>query len=305
MASSNRRSYLIIIALFVQALGACAPRTAVTPPGISSLPSAHVYLTQSEIRQINSTATGRDYDIYIRLPDTYAAGNGKKYPVIYVLDGQWDFKLLNSIYGGLLYDKFVPEMIIIGITYSGDNPDYAILRSLDYTPVHDFFYRDSGEGPKFLAFLKDQLLPFIESNYPVDPSQRMLIGGSFGGTFTLYAMFSEPRLFRGYVADSPVVTYGSRFAFKQESDYANAHTELPVKLFLSVGELEDLSGPVQEFMKILSNRSYTGLELETRVVEGERHGSNKPESLQPRFALLISNPIIPALFRTPFVPYGR
>lgn len=242
------------------------------------MPSVRVTLPNSEVRQLKSTATGRDYDIYIRLPDEYAPGNGKKYPVIYSLDGQWDFKMLDSIYGGLHYDGFVPEMIIVGITYSGDNPDYGVLRSLDYTPVQDTFFRDSGDGPKFFAFLKEQLLPYVESTYPVDPSQRVLMGSSFGGTFTLYAMFSEPTLFRGYIAGSPIVTFGNRFAFKQEAEYASSHKDLPVRLYLCVGELEDMAGPVQEFMRVLSERNYTGLEMETRVIEGEGHASNKPES---------------------------
>src|SRR5437870_4556826 len=48
----------------------------------------------SEIRSLKSANTGRSYDIYLRLPDHYRASEGQKYPVLYVLDGQWDFKLL-------------------------------------------------------------------------------------------------------------------------------------------------------------------------------------------------------------------
>jgi len=238
---------------------------------------ARVSMPDTEVRQLKSSATGRNYDIYIRLPDEYARDKGKKYPVLYVLDGQWDFKLLDSIQGGLVYDKFMPEIIIVGITYSGDHPDYGALRAMDYTPVHDTFISGSGEAPKFFAFLKEQLLPFIESNYRADPSQRVLMGSSFGGTFTLYAMLTEPALFSGYVSGSPIVTYGNRFAFQQESDYASNHKDLPAQLFLGVGELEEMAGPVQEFIRVLRERSYTGLEMETRIIEGERHAGNKPE----------------------------
>ncbi len=38
-----------------------------------------------------------------------------------------------------------------------------------------------------------------------------------------------------------------------------------------------MAGPVQEFMRTVQSRGYSGLELETRVLEGERHASNKPE----------------------------
>ena len=235
-------------------------------------------MPSTEVRQLKSSATGRDYDIYVRLPDGYTPSKWKKYPVLYVLDGQWDFKLLDSVYGGLLYDKFVPEMIIVGITYSGDQPDYGALRAMDYTPVHDLFISGSGDAPKFLRFIKEQLMPFVESNYPIDPARRVLLGSSFGGTFTLYAMFSDPSLFSGYIIGSPIVTYGDRFAFQQEADYASAHQDLPVRLFLSVGELEEMARPVQEFVWVLNKRNYTALEMETRVIAGERHAGNKPEA---------------------------
>jgi predicted alpha/beta superfamily hydrolase len=110
----------------------------------------------TEVRQLKSSETGRDYDIYIRLPDEYSPK--KKYPVLYVLDGQWDFKLLDSIYGGLYYDGFVPEMIIVGNTYQVTSQTMA-PRAMDYTPVSDFSIPGSGDAAKFLAFLKDELFP--------------------------------------------------------------------------------------------------------------------------------------------------
>jgi predicted alpha/beta superfamily hydrolase len=118
-----------------------------------------VPIPNTEVKALKSSATGRNYDIYIRLPDAYADNSSKKYPILYVLDGQWDFKLLDSIYGGLFYDEFVPEMIIVGITYSGPSPDYGAQRAMDYTPVEDISVSGSGDAPKFLAFLKEELFP--------------------------------------------------------------------------------------------------------------------------------------------------
>jgi predicted alpha/beta superfamily hydrolase len=279
MPCSSRITILIIGILLSQAVSACAPRAS-TAPAVEpqSMPFARVTIPGTELRQLESSETGRNYDIYVRLPEEYAQDQRKKFPVLYVLDGQWDFKLLDSIYGGLHYDRFVPEMIIVGITYSGDNPDYDALRAMDYTTVPDAFIPGSGDAPKFYALLKEQLIPFIEDNYRADASHRVLMGSSFGGIFTLCAMFTEPTLFHGYVVGSPAVTYGHRFAFQQEADYAKSHKDLPVRLFLSVGGIEELAYPVKEFMQILSERNYTGLEMETRIIEGERHAGNKPEA---------------------------
>ena len=226
---------------------------------------------------MQSTSTGRSYDLYIHTPSDYAQNKAAKYPVLYILDGQWDFKLMDSVLGGLVYDKFVPELILVGITYSGENADYNGLRAMDYTPTPTPQVKGSGDGPKFLKFLKTELIPWVETNYRTDPSRRLLQGSSYAGLFTLYALFAEPGLFSGYMAASPATPYDDRYVFKQEAEFAKLHKELPARLFLAVGASERLAGPVQEFMQTLRSRSYSGLELETRVIEGERHASNKPE----------------------------
>jgi len=236
-----------------------------------TIPGAHK-------RALTSTNTKRDYDIYIRLPTATPQNANKKYPVLYVLDGQWDFKLLDSVYGGLYYDQYVPEMIIVGITYSGTNPNYDLLRSYDYTPVAEANRPGTGDGPKFLAFLKNELFPMIEKNYPADDSKRILMGSSLGGLFTIYAMLTEPSLFFGYVAASPAARYGERFLFTQEAQYAAKRKDLPVKLFVSVGEVENLAAPVKELATVIKSRGYEKLQFESRVIEGERHAGNKPEA---------------------------
>ena len=267
---------IVVVLSSIQVLNACTSQPADQPATLTS--TTRVTIPYTEMKQIHSTATGRNYDIYIRLPDKYAQNPSKKYPVLYSLDAQWDFKMLDSIYSGLLYDGFIPEMIIVGITYSGENADYGALRSMDYTPVHDTFIPGSGDAPKFLTFIKEELVPFVDTNYRTNPSQKYLLGSSFGGTFTLYAMLTDPTYFSGYLASSPVVTYGDRFAYQQEADYFKSHTDLPVRLFVSVGGLESLSYPVKEFTQILNDRNYSGLNMEVRIIEGESHASNKPES---------------------------
>ncbi len=284
MRSSLPISHSLVIGLFLSLIvSACAQQTPAPAVESSALSPAvpkvlpNVTLPGSELRQIKSSETGRDYDIYIRPPDGYTPEGKQKYPVLYLLDGQWDFKLLDSIYGGLYYDGYIPEMFIVSITYSGPNADYNSLRAIDYTPFQDAYVQGSGHAPEFLAFLKKELFPLIESNYRVDPSRRVLMGHSFGGTFTLYALFTEPELFSGYVAGSPAVVFGDNFAFKQEAEYAKSHQDLPVRLYLFVGGSEDLRYPVEEFMKVLRGRNYPGLEIETRTLEDERHAGVKPE----------------------------
>ena len=251
-----------------------------------------VTIAGSELRTIKSASTGRDYDLYIHLPSNYDQDKTKQYPVLYILDGQWDFKLMDSVLGGLVCDKFVPEMIMVGITYSGENADYNSLRAMDYTPTAAEQLKGSGGGPKFLQFLKTELIPFTEANYRADSSRRILQGSSYAGLFTLHAMFTDPALFFGYVSASPAVLYGDRYAFKQETEYARTHKDLPVRLFLAVGGSEDLTKPVEEFMRTLQSRRYRGLRLESRTIEGERHAGNKPEAFNRGLRFLFGDLLV-------------
>jgi predicted alpha/beta superfamily hydrolase len=247
----------------------------------------------SELRTMKSTSTGRSYDLYIHKPADFDQAKGRKYPVLYLLDGQWDFKLLDSIVGGLVYDKFMPDIVIVGITYSGDHPDYDALRAMDYTPSprrdERGNTRGTGDGPKFLQFLRSELIPFTETNYRGDPARRILGGHSLGGLFTLHAMFSDPSLFWGYLCGSPAIPWDQDFIVKQEAAFAAKRKDLPVRLFLAVGGAEELVTPGVSFVKTLSARRYDGLYWDARVIEGERHSGVKPEFYNRGLRFLFSN----------------
>ena len=198
----------------------------------------------------------------------------KSYPVLYLLDGQWTFKLLASIYFGLRHGMFVPEMIIVGITYGGESPDYERLRAMDYTPTQAEGMEHTGDGPKFLAFLKKELIPFVEKNYRADSGDRVLGGSSFGGLFVMYTLFHEPEFFHRYISTSPSLAWDDKVTFRYEQAFAERNRKLTVKLFLSVGELEmklRMVEPMKQMAQILEEPEYEGLVLTSMVISGERH----------------------------------
>jgi predicted alpha/beta superfamily hydrolase len=282
MTGNLSRIFVVLAGLTFLAAFACAAQTVET----KSLPK--VTIANSEVRTIKSALTGRDYDLLIHVPADYAKDKTKKYPVLYILDGEWDFKLTDSILGGLIYDKFMPDIILVGISYPGENPDYNTLRAMDLTPTPVSSVQGSGGAPKFLKSIKTELIPLIESNYRVDASHRYLQGCSYAGLFTLYAMFSDPGYFNGYISSSPAVPYDNGFAFRQEAEYFRTHKELNTKLFIGVGGSEKLTEPVKRFMQTIESRGYKGLKLQTRVVEGEAHSSNKPETYNRGLRFLFS-----------------
>src|SRR3569833_3188684 len=235
-----------------------------------------VTLPNSELRTLESKSTGRKYDLYIRKPADYDKNPNKKYPALYLLDGQWHFKLLDAVVGGLVYDKAMPDIIVVGITYSGEKPDYEALRAMDYTPSPGP-QKGSGAGPKFLQFIKTEVIPLTETNYRADPTRRILGGHSFGGLFTLYAMFSEPTLFWGYLAGSPAIPWDNGYLVKQEQQYFEHHKDLPVRLYMAEKNTEKHQEPRVSFGRTFASRNYTGAHWDGRVVEGEGHAGVLPE----------------------------
>lgn len=275
------RSFPVLLLLLFAVVTISSAQAATYPP---------VTIAGSEMRTIKSTSTGRTYDLYIRKPADFdeSTNKDKKYPVLYLLDGQWDFKLLDSVIGGLVYDRWMPDIVVVGITYHGDHPDYDALRAMDYTPTPGNA-KGSGNAPKFFNFLKTELIPFMETNYRGDPSHRILAGHSFGGLFTLYAMFTDPSLFWGYLAGSPAVDWDHGSLVKQEAEYAKEHKDLPVRLYIAVGGAEQLLNPDMQFAKTFASRNYKGLRWDGRVLESERHSGVKPEFFNRGLRFIFSN----------------
>src|SRR5579871_4659379 len=58
----------------------------------------------------HSAITNQDYVLQINFPAGYEKSTAS-YPVLYLLDGQWDFPLLSAIYGEQYFDGFIPGVI--------------------------------------------------------------------------------------------------------------------------------------------------------------------------------------------------
>lgn len=238
-----------------------------------------VKISGSQLRHVESKEANKSFDVQLLLPASYdpAKPNNKEYPLLVVLDGQWDFKLIASVTGGLYYDKDVPEVIVCGITYPGEKPDYDALRAVDLTPVAQADRPGSGGGAKFLAFIEKELLPSLKGELPVDDSKKILLGNSLGGMFTLYAMFERPGLFSDYVSSSPAVTFADDASFKRLDAFVATKQPLNCRLFVGVGEREMFTEPVIRYLARLRSKPIAGLTLQSMISREDGHTSNKPE----------------------------
>jgi predicted alpha/beta superfamily hydrolase len=269
-----------------------------TPPSSSwaldtgtPAPSQRVEILGTQLLRIHSSIVDQDYDLYVNIPRNYS-DTTRTFPVLYLLDAQWDFPLVNGLYGGQYYDGFVPDVIIVGITWAGPHPNYDSLRTRDYTPTSITQIPYAGNASKFLAFIKNELIPFISTTYRVDKTDRGLMGSSLGGLFTLFAMFRETTLFTRYVLTSPAVTWDNGALYRVEQDYHAKHTQLPVKLFMAIGGLEGTNAAFGRLVDLLKSRDYAGLQMETRILEGMGHSGSKPEGFVRGLQSVFARPTV-------------
>jgi hypothetical protein len=273
----RRRTDLALLALLLLPGAAC--RDSHPPPSIGD----PEIVDHSEAHVLPRSANGRDYRITVGLPDSYAAHPERRYPVLYVTDGYWDYKLCKSIVGGLVYDKAIPEVILVGIGYPGEAPDYGRLRRWDLTPVSGPDDADLGEGGhagEFLDVLERQIIPYVEGRYRVDAGYRVLGGSSLGGLFALYVMLTRPALFAGYIAPSPATPFARGWLFGYEDAFAKSGKRLAARLYMTAAEKEEawMVDAIKKFDGQLRAHAYAGLVYEFRVIEGERHSGTKPEA---------------------------
>ncbi len=249
-------------------------------PAAESFPP-HI-IANSQLRVLPVNAAGRHYGLYIGLPESYGKEPGKRYPVVYVTDGYWDFEKMDTIRGCLVYDKVVPEFIIVGMGYAGDNLDYGNLRRWELTPTHfgDGGPEASGHAGDYLTTIEKEIIPLIEREYRADSSYRVLAGASLGGLFTLYSMYTKPGLFQAYIAATPAVTVDNGWLFDYEKTFAKSGQPLKTRLFVSVGENEwaqHLAG-IKRFNERIVSRKQDGLDYQFRIIDGERHAGMQIES---------------------------
>jgi predicted alpha/beta superfamily hydrolase len=232
----------------------------------------------SEVRKITSSIiTGQEYELQILLPGGYK-NSTKKYPVIYLMDSQWDFPLVKSLYGEHYYDGFIPELIIVGVTWGGINPNPDSLRARDYTPTNEARLPQSGGADKFLAFMKNELFPFVEANYKADNKNRTLMGCSLGGLFTLYTLFTQPELFSGYAAASPAVGWDREVLYKYEKEFSSKKLAGPVRVYMTIGDVERSRPAYEKFATRVLNNNFPPISIKSKILENTGHSGTKSET---------------------------
>jgi len=252
-------------------LSICVPNALIAAPFV--MPNSEMHLMSTD------KTSNKDYLLYIHKPEGYDESKDK-YPVLYLLDPWWDFPVVAGAHSGLVFDGVIPPMIIVGIGYAGENPEVDQLRERDYTPVKITGNDKVGDGAGFLNFIESDIIPFVEDNYRADKKYKVLAGSSYGGLFSLFALFEKPKLFQGHIAITPAVVWNDRWLFQREARFYSQQKkpELNTNLYISVGDkdqLENFTNETLAFNSLIKDRPYQGFNYRFELRKNESHASVK------------------------------
>jgi predicted alpha/beta superfamily hydrolase len=155
-------------------------------------------------------------NVEIWLPESYSSANNKKYPVLYMHDGQVIFQRGRGFSGEewevdemmtkLIEEGKIKEAIVVGIwntgkrfrEYQPNKPlENLAKENLDLREQLDAEYNGKPLADQYLKFIVTELKPFVDKEFRtlVDKKNTFMMGSSMGGLITIYAKSEYPDVF--------------------------------------------------------------------------------------------------------------
>lgn len=242
----------------------------------STAPTTSASTRTGDIRvhpKVHSKELNNDRDILVWLPPGYDKDTDRRYPVLYMHDGQNVFDAATSFAGEwradetaekLIAEGKIEPLIIVGIANTKD-------RMSEYTPIG---FRDvAPKGDAYARFVVQEVKPFIERTYRTLPGrENAAVGGSsLGGLISLYIAGTYPDQFAKAAVLSPAVSWDGKRLYPDNLKL----TQAKVWLDSGTAEGESLVPDVRTLSKLLENQ---GLQPDKgyvlKIFEGAQH--NEP-----------------------------
>lgn len=252
------------------------------------MPYITVWANESERYQIPSTQViaiadtqaNKQYELLIKLPESYQENKDKTYPVIYFTDAVWHIELLSSISAFMMED-----VILVGISWQKDIEKSLIAEHGEYVSrFRDYSFRKSsdpvkqakyklGQANNHLAFIQKDVFNYVEKNYRTKTDNRSYFGFSSGGLFGTYVLMTQPETFKNYLLGSPSLWRLSELAAMVDLQ----NKKLNANVFVSYGALEEKLKPhIDDFISLMSNRNDKTLTLERVEIKSAGHSDSSP-----------------------------
>ncbi len=234
---------------------------------------------------IYSEVLSEERNYWVHLPTNY--DKNKKYPVVYLLDADWQFHEATGVFHHMMKNKRMPASIVVGMLNTNRPRDMIPTNSNllpDGKPAK--FLSESGGANNFLKFIKTELMPKVEQSYATHP-HNTLIGHSFAGLFTLYALLEDSSLFQSYIAMDPSVWFDDEWLVKKLAKQINQQPASYTSLYISGANNPDKPGyptkfflrPQRNFFSLISSWQPEKLHASMEYFPEESHFSVRLISL--------------------------
>jgi predicted alpha/beta superfamily hydrolase len=245
---------------------------------------------------LQSKVLGETRTLNIYLPAGYSPDSAATYPVIYLLDGSADEDFIHVV-GLVQYYTFpwinrLPPSIVVGIANTNRRRDFTSpVASLDFLAAVGFdksSFPVSGGSAKFIAFIEQELQPFIDQNYKTNPA-RTLIGQSLGGLLATEILLKKPRLFSTYLILSPSLWWDKESLLNQAPGLVKQPLSSPLKVYVGVGnEGKTMVSDARKLSQTLQQNH--GIQVSFDYLPQENHATMTHQALYNAIKLLYPAP---------------
>ena len=278
---------------------------------VPSSAQAQHQLPQRFSHTLKSEHVNQEFEIHVQVPLRAVDGN-QRFPVLYETDATAGL-MMPGIASIMQLAGEVRPYISVGIGYPGNSFEAGLaLRVRDLTPSSiDAFDAENrypfegleipeqaqGGARNFARFIEQELIPFIDAQYPTQAGERGYWGDSLGGLFGLYVMFNHPELFNRYVIGSPSTWWDDELIMSQAEAFVVSEMALNAKVYIAAGALEEL-GPRLQPQRMVTNvyrldeilSVVPGLDLKVRIFPDETHTSVPPLNYTHGIRYVFSKP---------------
>lgn len=239
---------------------------------------------------MTSTNVNDDFKIYVYLPPNYPQANFN-YPLIIGLDGDSEFENMAGIVSQGIQKGGIPSSIFIGVGYGGTD-----RRNRDYTPsiTQGVENDETGGAENFYNFIRTELIPELENNYQIDTANtKTLMGHSYGGLFTLFAMFQERNSnpFDKFIPVASSFWYDSGVIFEFEETYSQNNSDFQATVYTTMGSLEGvvMVASFEEMNQRINNRDYPNLVYKSKILKKYGHSRSDYISYENGLVYVFNN----------------
>jgi predicted alpha/beta superfamily hydrolase len=190
------------------------------------------------LEAFRSDALDNSRDVLVYLPPGYHDDQARRFPVLYLHDGQNVFDTSTSFAGAewgvdetaerLVHAGRISAPIIVAINHAGER------RADEFAPTRDVHRQAGGDADRYGAFLVGELKPYVDATFRTEPgaAQTAVGGSSLGGLVTLHLGLTRPDVFGALAVLSPSIWWDRRAVLSRVEALDGP---LPWRIWLDVG----------------------------------------------------------------------